>query len=333
MKPPINKTNLYFDTWSLVKEAKNLGIKANVLSASANTIEFNYNGESRYIIGGRLGRLPYFAYKFCHRKDYTYKILGREKLPTPKYQVIHSVKEAEENQNTVGFPCTVKVVSGTGGYGVYTDINSVTRLQKSVRHALEYGKTIMVEENLKGDDYRMLATPQKLVHAVKRLPARVIGDGKSTIEQLVKIENTKPNRGSRFKQQLVKIELDEESKFALHQQGLNFKSVPKKNQIATLKTCCNQCKGGEVVGVTENVHPDYAWVATAAVRALKVPLGGVDIITEDITKPISVSKGKIIEINENPGLLIHKYPSTGTGMEIYKFVLETLFERKLRNIN
>ena len=330
MIAPINKSRYFFDTLHLLKEAQALGIKSSVLSATGNTIEFFYQGEFRYIIGGRFGRLPYFGYNFCNRKDYTYRILGRNKLPIPKHLVVSSQKEALEKYSKIKFPCTVKVVSGTGGFGVYTDINSPSRLQQSIRSAFKYGSRLLIEENIKGDDYRILATPSKLVHAVRRIPAHVVGDGKSTVEKLVLNENKKPNRGPRFKQQLVKIKLDTESKYALFQQKLNIKSVPKKGLVVYLKTCCNQCKGGEVEAVTEKIHPDYAKTAIAAVKALNVPLGGVDIITTDISKSLNISHGKIIEINENPGLLIHKYPSAGEGMEIYRFVLETLFQRKFK---
>ena len=182
---------------------------------------------------------------------------------------------------------------------------------------------------MEGDDFRLLATPQRLIHAVRRIPARVFGDGQSTVEQLVKKTNDSPNRGPRFKQQLVTIKLDAESKYALHEQGLNTKSFPKPDQEVYLKTCCNQCKGGEVEAVTEKVNPEYAAIATAAAEALEVPLAGVDIMTKDITKPPHLAHGKIIEVNENPGLLIHKYPSAGKGIEVYKLVLRTLFQKKL----
>jgi cyanophycin synthetase len=206
-------------------------------------------------------------------------------------------------------------------------IETKSRFEQSARQALQKSKRIIIESHLTGHDYRLLATPKRLIHAVKRIPARVFGDGKATVKQLINKENSNPWRGERFRQELVRIKFDEESKYILHKQRKNINSIPANGEEIILKNCCNQCKGGEVETVL-NVHPEFTQIATAAAKALEVPLAGVDLMAKDITVPVKQGGGKIIEVNENPGIQIHQIPTHGQGINVAKIILELLFNKK-----
>lgn len=307
-------------------EAKKLGIKIRLIDLNLALFEFKYKGVKRYRAGGTNLENKAFA-KIFARKDLTYMLLKEKGLPIPKHKIVKSLPDAEKALEYIGFPCVVKATVGAGGFNVFTHINSISRFRESVKKSLKASPECIIEELLTGNDYRFLATDKEVLHVVKRIPARIFGDGKSTIKQLIEKENKNPWRGSRFMQELVKIKIDKETTYVLSKQGKNLNSVPKEDEEIVLKTCCNQCKGGEVETV-ENVHPEFVKIATEATKHLKAVMAGVDIMADDVSVPVKEGKGKIIEINDSPGIQIHQVPTHGQGVNIARKIFEVMFDTK-----
>ena len=59
-----------------------------------------------------------------------------------------------------------------------------------------------------GDDHRLLVVDGKLVAAARRMPGHVVGDGRSTVAELVEIVNQDPRRGAGHENMLTRLELD-----------------------------------------------------------------------------------------------------------------------------
>ena len=64
---------------------------------------------------------------------------------------------------------------------------------------------VIVERYAPGDDYRLLVIGDRLIAAARRAPAQVIGDGRSTVAQLVDEVNQDPRRGDEHATVLSKI--------------------------------------------------------------------------------------------------------------------------------
>jgi len=165
----------------------------------------------------------------------------------------------------------------------------------------------------------------RVVAATQGETAYVVGDGVSTVEQLIDTQiNTDPRRGDAEGFPLDKIRLHtprgEMSLLEIQRQGLEPTSVPAKDRVVVV-----QRNGNLSIDVTEIVHPDVAAVATLAARVVGLDIAGIDIVTRDISRPLEEMQGAIIEVNAGPGLLMHVKPAVGQPRPVGKAVVNHLF--------
>ena len=139
-----------------------------------------------------------------------------------------------------------------------------------------------------------------LVAAAKRMPGHVVGDGRSTIEELVEEVNKDPRRGVGHEKVLTRLEFDHQADRLLDFKGYDRKSVPAEGEIVFLRSTANLSTGGTAIDVTDIVHPDNRDMAERAIMALGLDVGGVDFITTDISKSYRETGGGICECNAAP---------------------------------
>jgi cyanophycin synthetase len=153
----------------------------------------------------------------------------------------------------------------------------------------------------------------------------VIGDGVSTIDQLANAQiNTDPRRGTgeKFPLNVVIPSNSGEIILELERANLTPESIPTKDQKVLI-----QRNGNVAFDVTEKVHPSIARAAALAARVVGLDIAGVDMVLEDITKPLQSQRGAVIEVNASPGLLAHIKPADGPGQPVGKAIVEHLFPK------
>ena len=113
-----------------------------------------------------------------------------------------------------------------------------------MRGAFRHDKTVLVEEFLTGKEYRFLVIGDEVIGVLHRVPANVVGDGVSTIEELVREKNKDPLRGTGYRTPLEKIRLGETEELFLKGQGKTRTDIPKKGEIVYLRENSNISTGG-----------------------------------------------------------------------------------------
>ena len=176
-----------------------------------------------------------------------------------------------------------------------------------------------------GEDHRLLVIDGKLVAAARRMPGHVVGDGTSSVEQLVEIVNQDPRRGAGHENMLTRLELDAAADKLLAEKGYDHQSVPTEGEVVFLRKTANLSTGGTAIDVTDVIHPDNRLMAERAIRAVGLDIGGVDFLTTDITQSYRDTGGAICEINAGPGMRMHISPSEGKGRDVGGAVMEMLF--------
>jgi cyanophycin synthetase len=162
----------------------------------------------------------------------------------------------------------------------------------------------------------------KVVAAAKGESLWVVGDGVSTVTQLCDSQiNIDPRRGDseEFPLGLVTPQ-DSEIQLDLKRQGLTPDSVPQAGQKVLI-----QLNGNVADDVTDDVHPDVAYMAGLAARVVGLDIAGIDLVCEDISRPLEEQRGAIIEVNSSPGLLAHIKPAKGQPRDVGKAIVEHLF--------
>jgi D-alanine-D-alanine ligase-like ATP-grasp enzyme len=208
-----------------------------------------------------------------------------------------NIDAAYRHARRIGFPVIVKPNSGSQGVGVSL-VHNRREFYTAVRFVFNGDRIVLVQQPVHGTDYRLVVLDREVISAYERIPLNVIGDGKSTIGQLLKIKQKQFVASSRDTQ--IKTD-DPRIASKLSHQGLSFRSVPTRGQKVYLLDNANLSTGGDAVDVTGKVHPAFKKLAVKLTRDMGLRLCGVDLMVQgDISQKPMIYW--VLEINSAPGL-------------------------------
>ena len=254
-------------------------------------------------------------------KDLTKSLLGNCGVPIPAGREVESPEDAWEAAQDIGFPVCVKPTDGNHGRGVFIDLNTREEIEKAYTVAVDEGSGVIVERSIPGSEHRLLIIGGKMVAANRGDVVKVIGDGKSTVRELIETQiNCDPRRGSSENHPLSYIRIDSAARIELSRQNLDADSIPAEGRDVLIQRNANH-----EFDVTDDVHPETAEAASLAARIVGLDIAGVDLVCEDISKPLSAQGGAIVEVNAGPGLLMHLKPGVGKPRPVGQAIVEHLF--------
>lgn len=258
-------------------------------------------------------------------KQLTRKLLNEAAIPVPHGQIVESEEEMAEWFGKFGPGVVVKPCQGNQGKGVSLNLGDEKSVLAAYHLAKFYDSQVIIEEHVCGNNYRLLVIGERMAAAAQKIPPMVVGDGKSSIEELINLENQNPLRGDSHENYLTKIKIDSVMVLDLLRQGLELSSVPAAGEQIMLRQSANLSTGSTAEDVTDQVHRDNAELAVYAARVLGLEVAGIDLVIEDITRSYKEQNGKIIEINAAPGLRMHLKPSSGQPRDVGEEIVQTLF--------
>ncbi|MEX2351363.1 MAG: cyanophycin synthetase [Balneolaceae bacterium] len=248
-------------------------------------------------------------------------------VPVADGTAIESLDELKRSIESLGFPLVIKPANGNQGRGVTTDITNLHQAEEAFQYASAICEQVLVERYISGFNYRLLMIDGKLAAAAKCTPAHVIGDGKSTVEQLINEVNSDPKRGDGHDNYLTKIYPGSATAYILSQQNYTLKTILKSNEILYLDYAANLSKGGTAEDVTETVHPDVKKVAERVSKITGLDICGIDLMAQTVAKPLTETGGVVLEVNAAPGFRMHLAPSKGVARNVASPVLDMLFPK------
>ena len=266
------------------------------------------------------------AIELQRNKIFSQRVLGAAGLPSTSAMAVSSADQAVEAAQAIGYPVVLKPTSLGKGVGVLIGLTTEDEVRNGYREVARYGATVALERYVPGDDHRLLVVDGRFVAAARRLPARVIGDGRSSVRQLVRAVNRDPRRGKGYNALMNEIVVDNESVRLLRLAGLTVESVPARGQVVELKRTANISSGGTAVDVTEEIHPDNIAMAERAARIVGLRVAGVDFLTTDISRSHFEVGGAICEINAAVGLRPHFVANP--DRDVATPILEQLYPRE-----
>ena len=314
-------------TETIVKEAEARGIPWMPLNARA-MIQLGYGVYHKRLQATLSDLSGILAVELACDKEGTKQILRDAGVPVPRGTVIHYLDELEEAIADVGgYPIVIKPLDGNHGRGITIDINTWQEADEAYDAASVASKTrsVIVERYYTGRDHRVLVINGKLVAVAERVPAHVVGDGKSTIAELIEKTNSDPNRGEGHDNVLTKIELDRTSWQLLEKLGYNLETILPHGEVCYLRATANLSTGGIAVDRTDEVHPENIWLFSRVAKIIGLDIAGIDVVTSDISQPLHQTGGVIVEVNAAPGFRMHVSPSQGLPRNVAAPVLDMLF--------
>ncbi|WP_179412121.1 cyanophycin synthetase [Mucilaginibacter sp. E4BP6] len=265
------------------------------------------------------------AVDIASNKEETKRLLQEQAIPVAKGITISSIEGVDEAIRRVGFPLVFKPLDGNHGRGISINIKNREDAVEAYEFAARISRKVIVERYVTGYDFRVLVIDNKMVAAALRDPAHVKGDGTSTIQQLIDIENTDPRRGYGHENVLTLITVDRDTLDLLEKKGYTLDTVPAAGEKVFVKSTANLSTGGTSVDVTDHVHPQNIFICERISKIIGLDICGIDIMAENLTEPLTENGGVVLEVNAAPGFRMHIAPSEGLPRNVAGHVIDMLY--------
>lgn len=314
-------------TGSIVEEAESRGIPWIRLN-KYSLCQLGYGANQKRIQATVTSETSSIGVELACDKEDTKFLLEQAEVMVPRGDIIARESSLKEACSYVGFPLVVKPIDGNHGRGITVNIRNYEDALVAFRAAKEISNKVIIEKFVQGEDYRLLVINNVLVAAAKRTPAHVVGDGKSTIQELVDEENKDSRRGYGHENVLTQITINDLSRTILAAKGYTEDSVPPEGEMVILKDTANLSTGGTAEDVTDIVHPSNVSMAERISKIIDLDICGIDIMTTDISKPLEETDGAVLEVNAGPGFRMHLAPTTGLPRNVAAPVVDKLFPQQ-----
>jgi len=314
-------------TTVLIKEAEARSIPWMPLAARF-IIQLGYGIKQKRLQATMSDRTSILGVELACDKEGTKRVLENAGVPVPQGTTISYLEDLEDAIADVGgYPVVIKPLDGNHGRGITIEIEDWWEAEAAYDAAIEASKSkkAIVERYYRGRDHRVLVVNGKVVAVAERVPAHVVGDGKSTISELIDETNRDPARGKGHDNVLTRLEVDRTSLQLLDRLGYTLDSIPKKGQFCPLRATANLSTGGIAIDRTDEIHPENIWLCQRVVKTIGLDIAGLDIVTEDISQPLRETEGVVVEVNAAPGFRMHVCPSQGMARNVAAPVLDMLF--------
>lgn len=318
--------DMELSTQILLKEAVKRGITIELLDRADNFVALKKYGETEYVKQAtKTTKDNYISVLLMENKVVTKKILKDKGINVPMgsewYQLEDALCHLSDLKNK---PIVIKPKSTNFGKGIsiFPGGTKEEDLESAFKEAFKHDNTVLVEEFIKGKEYRFLVIGEEVVGILHRVPANVVGDGVHTIKELVSLKNQDPLRGKGYRRPLEKIHLDETARLFLKAQGLDFESIPEEGRCIYLRENSNISTGGDSIDYTDLICDHFKQLAVEASHAVGAKICGVDMMIENVAD--SKSSYAVIELNFNPAIHIHSYPYKGKERNIAHKILKLL---------
>lgn len=288
-----------------------------------NLVQLGYGSRQNRIWTAETDRTSAIAEGIASNKDMTKNLLRGCGIPVPEGEVVDSAEQAWEAAQELGLPVVVKPTDGNRGRGVMLDLKTRAEIESAWKVADAEGSGVIVERYIAGEEHRVLVVGGNVVAAVRGESVWVTADGSSSLVQLVDVQiNSDPRRGSADIQPLETLNLQINSVLQdnLQRQGLQPESVPEAGRRVLIAR-----NGNHSVECTEHIHPEVAHACKLAARVVGLDIAGIDLVCEDIGRPLDEQGGAIVEVNAGPSLLMHLNPAHGEARPVGKAIVDHLF--------
>lgn len=275
-----------------------------------------YNFES-----SRGEKLSDFAYEVCENKAKTKDILSKAGISVPegKRFRINQANEILDYARSLNYPVVLKPLSANTGTGVFANITNPSELKFSLNYVRDtFGfDEILIEKRVEGTEYRVLVLTNKVIAAVKRIPANITGNGQNTIRELIELKNSLKNNNPNLYNRSIHI--DQEVLNKLNKLGYNLDTVLEDGKQIFLRD--KVALDGDPIDVTDDLSNEIQSFAIKAVKSVPgLDLCGLDIVVDEERQMFTV-----LELNTRPMLGLHVYPVKGKARDVMSPIIDYYF--------
>jgi len=285
-------------------------------------LQLGHGVRQRRLCGARTDRTSAIGETIGWEKPVAKELLRAVGVPTPEGRVVADAEDAWRAAAEVGGVVVVKPESANHGRSVFIGITRQAEIAAAYESAREAGESgaVLVERFVPGAEHRVLVIDGQVAAATRGDPLYVCGDGVRTIAQLIDEVNEDPRRGDGIESPLYPVTLDEMTLAVLSSQGHAPESVPGAGVHVLV-----QRNGNLSRDVTSEVHADNRALCVLAAQTIGLDIAGVDLVVEDIARPLCEQGGAVLEVNAMPGVMMHLSPGAGVAQPVDEMIIASVF--------
>jgi len=282
----------------IVNEARRRGIQSEIIDAEGGFFRLSYGGRSVRCRESLSEFTSAVAMSICDDKATTRRIVERAGVQTPAQITAEDPEQLKAFLAAHG-SVVVKPARGEQGKGISIGLTDFADVEQAVDHARTFSNEVLVEQCVDGQDLRLIVIDYKVVATAVRRPAQVVGNGTSSIQDLIE---TQSRRRAAATGGESKIEINEETHRCLTAAGYTLTDVLPQGESLAVRRTANLHTGGTIHDTTAETHHVLIDAAIRAAKAIGIPVTGIDLMVKSPREPDYY----FIEANERPGLANHE---------------------------
>lgn len=317
-------------TLAICSEAKKRGIPV-IRLGEKSMFQLGYGKKGKIVEATICSETSGTAIDIACDKLLTKEILFNQCIPVAIGTKVQNSLDLLTKAEEIGYPIVIKPTFGNQGKGVFVNIKNEKQALEAYNILVKEYQDIMIERFITGRDYRVCMVDGEVVAVAERIPPYVIGDGASTVRQLVNEVNKDERRGKGHEKPLTKIKMDEALVAYITKYGYKLDSILPVGVKLTLRENANLSTGGIAIDCTDLICSENIEVCRRASKVIGLNICGIDVCCNDIGVPLT-EQGAIIEVNAAPGIRMHHYPFSGKSRNVAGAIVDMMFKNGENNI-
>ncbi|OSQ53049.1 hypothetical protein [Marivita geojedonensis] len=268
---------------------------------------------------------------FCDDKLLQKTFYKENGIPHAEGHEVRSLEHALESRRSLAESVVLKPSRGRQGLGVTVGIRDDETLIRAWNFAREERSQspIMMEETFVGCDLRAFILNKEVICAYLKIPPNILGDGRSTIAELVDAKNARRRQSPALRVALIKT--DAKSEQLLEFQGFDMGSIPANGEPVLLGLTQSVSSGGDLLPINGRLSKPVNTVACSVAKALGYTgPPGMDVLCRDFEK--DTGSAIICETNPQPAMFGALYPPVGKSVDCPEQIMRHYFGARRKTV-
>ncbi len=262
-------------------------------------ILFGYGSGSRIFNSSITDEESAIGVRLAKSKVDTNRLLKLSGIPVPEQARVNKINDALNFADRVRYPVVLKPEHEEQGRGVFANISDREELKIYLDQLQSRYKSILIEKHVDGDVYRMNTINGQFVRVVKRIGAQLVGNGYSTVSELLAELNNEPLRLDPHSS-MNPIALDDDVKRMLLKQSASVDTILPEGKSIRLTSIAS--RGAHSIDFIDSIHPDNRALCEKVAAIMRLDVTGIDVISADASKSWREGNFWICEVNAQPQL-------------------------------
>ena len=277
----------------------------------------------RLIINSKSPTYPFAtvsARRILRNKALSYALAESFDIATPSTIITTAyTNELELFLSTHGM-VIVKPNNGQGGSGLTLNVKNQEELKDAVQHALLHSNQVLVQRQFIGEEVRFTAFNGHVRSALLRQKPHVVGDGMSTVSQLINVENEARNLLTHSAVQYPQL-----TEKLLSSEILHSQNVPLFGEKVELGLGTMIRNGASMYDVIDTVDKSYIKIVEKIASSFGNGMIALDMMIGDIHSVANKDNYIFLEMNNDPALVLYYSCRDGKNFDIVNNYLGPMF--------